>query len=210
MKTTFAGNGQDFAGTPLSQQQNGQQNREADLIAKIANTDETALEQLYHHYYVRLYRFLARVTRHDELIDEIINDVMFVVWEKAATYGGQCKPSTWIFGIAYNKAKQAVRDEESPGLESLEEIDEDHSWLGKPDAGINQLEIDDWMGEALRQLSPEHRAVIELTYYEGLHYQEIAVIMDCPESTVKTRMYYARKKLATLLSPANDSPTFKH
>jgi RNA polymerase sigma factor (sigma-70 family) len=196
---------QSFAGTPLSTQQNGQQMRDADLIARLCNADEQALEQLYHHYYTRLFRFIARITRRDDIIDEIINDVMYVVWEKAASYNPQCKPSTWIFGIAFNKARQALRDAGQPEVISLDEIDEDSSWLGKQDAEFGQIEFDDWLVTALGQLSPEHRAVIELTYYESLSYGEIAVIMGCPENTVKTRMYHARKNLAVILASTNDS-----
>jgi RNA polymerase sigma factor (sigma-70 family) len=196
---------QSFAGPPLSTEQYGQQLRDADLIARLCNADENALEQLYHNYYTRLFRFIARVTQRDDFIDEIINDVMFVVWEKAATYDKQCKPSTWIFGIAFNKARHALRDDNRAELESLDDIDEDSSWLGKQDAGIYQLELDEWLESALSQLSPEHRAVIELTYFEGLHYSEIAAIMECPENTVKTRMHHARKNLAVILTPANDS-----
>ena len=196
---------QTFTGAPLNTQQNGQQLRDADLIARLCDADENALEQLYHHYYSRLFRFIARITQRDDLIDEIINDVMYVVWEKATTYNKQCKPSTWIFGIAFNKARHALRDDDRSELESLDEIDEDSSWLGKQDTGLNQLEMDNWLESALSQLSPEHRAVIELTYYEGLHYSEIATIMGCPENTVKTRMHHARKNLATILSPTNVS-----
>ena len=201
---------QSFAGTPLSTHQNGQQLRDADLIARLCNADEYALEQLYHHYYTRLFRFIARITRRDELIDEIINDVMFVVWEKAASYDPKCKPSTWIFGIAFNKARQVMRDNNRAEEESLEELDADSSWLGRQDAGMNQLELDEWLESALSSLSPEHRAVIELTYYEGLHYSEIAVIMGCPENTVKTRMHHARKNLALILTPTNDSSNRTH
>lgn len=196
---------QSFAGPPLSTEQYGQQLRDADLIARLCNADENALEQLYHNYYTRLFRFIARVTQRDDFIDEIINDVMYVVWEKAATYDKQCKPSTWIFGIAFNKARHALRDDDRSELESIDDIDEDSSWLGKQDAGIYQLELDEWLESALSQLSPEHRAVIELTYFEGLHYSEIAAIMGCPENTVKTRMHHARKNLAVILTPANDS-----
>ena len=201
---------QSFAGTPLSTHQNGQQLRDADLIARLCNADEYALEQLYHHYYTRLFRFIARITRRDELIDEIINDVMFVVWEKAASYDPKCKPSTWIFGIAFNKARQVMRDNNRAEEESLEELDADSSWLGRQDAGMHQLELDEWLESALSSLSPEHRAVIELTYYEGLHYSEIAVIMGCPENTVKTRMHHARKNLALILTPTNDSSNRTH
>lgn len=196
-----------FAGKPLNKYQSGQQMRDADLITRLCNADECALEQLYHRYYIRLFRFIARVTRHDELIDEIINDVMYVVWEKAASYDQQCKPSTWIFGIAFNKARQAVRDAHCAVEQSLDDLDEDSPWLGKQDEGFSRLELDEWLESALGELSPEHRAVIELTYYEGLHYSEIASIMGCPENTVKTRMHHARKKLAVILTPTNGSST---
>ncbi len=190
-----------FSGKPLNTQQYGQQIRDAELIARLCNADENALEQLYHHYYPRLFRFVGRITGREDLIDEIINDVMFVVWEKAASYDSSCKPSTWIFGIAFNKARQALRNFGRTEVESLDELDEDSTWLGKHDAGLNQLEIDDWLESALNSLSPEHRAVIELTYYHGLHYSEIAVIMGCPENTVKTRMFHARKNLAQIFAP---------
>jgi RNA polymerase sigma factor (sigma-70 family) len=198
---------QSFAGTPLSTHENGQQLRDADLIARLCKADENALEQLYHNYYTRLFRFIARITQRDDLIDEIINDVMYVVWEKAASYESQCKPSTWIFGIAFNKARQAVRNADRPEEESLDDLDEDSSWLGRHDDGFGRLELEEWLASALSQLSPEHRTVIELTYYEGLHYSEIAVIMGCPENTVKTRMHHARKNLAVILTPTNDSST---
>jgi RNA polymerase sigma factor (sigma-70 family) len=197
-----------FSGKPLNIQQSTQQVRDAGLIAQLCNADEHALEQLYHHYYLRLYRFIARVIQRDELIDEIINDVMYVVWEKAASYDPQCKPSTWIFGIAFNKARQALRNASHADEVSLDDIDEENSWLGKLDAGLCQLELDEWLVTALGELPPEHRAVIELTYYEGLSYGEIAVIMACPENTVKSRMHYARKKLAVILAPTKDSSTY--
>jgi RNA polymerase sigma factor (sigma-70 family) len=199
---------QSYAGKPLSKLQDGQQQRDAALIARLCNADEHALEQLYRHYYTRLFRFIARTTRRDDLIDEIINDVMFVVWEKAPSYDQQAKVSTWILGIAFNKSRQAVRDNNHVEEESFDDMDEDNSLLGKQDVGLLQLEMADWLGFALGQLTPEHRAVIEFTYYQGLHYSEIAAIMDCPESTVKTRMFHARKKMLSLLTPTNDSSHF--
>jgi RNA polymerase sigma factor (sigma-70 family) len=194
-----------FAGTTLSSQQYCEQLRDADLIGRLCHADEDALEQLYHHYYPRLYRFVARITRREDLIDEVINDVMYVVWEKAASYDRECKPSTWIFGIAFNKARHALRDANKVEDESLTDLNENNPCLGRYDTEINQLELDNWLEAALNSLSPEHRAVVELTYYEGLHYSEIATLMGCPENTVKTRMHYARKKLALLLNPTNDS-----
>ncbi len=187
--------------TPLNNDtQPNQTLREIELIARLCLSDEKALELLYREYYGRLFRFISRITRQEALIDEVINDVMWVVWEKAATYNQDCKPSTWIFGIAFNKTRQAVRNQTFQEEESLELIEENSAALRYEDVGLQQLEMDDWLDSAFDQLSFEQRTVIELTYFQGLHYCEIAELMGCLENTVKTRMHHARKKLATLLN----------
>ena len=173
--------------------------RDAALIARICKADQKALEMLYKHYYNQLGRFVTRVTIREDIIDEVINDVMYVVWEKANTYDNNCKPSTWIFGIAYNKARQAVRDSSRLKEESLNELDEDNLLFEEFNDNLKKLEITDWIKPALAALTADQRTVIELTYFQGLPYNEIAVLMNCPENTVKTRMHHARKKLATIL-----------
>jgi len=178
----------------------GHLKRDADLIGLICKKDEKALELLYRHYYSRLFRFVARITRREELIDEVINDVMYVVWEKAESYNQKCQASTWIFGIAYNKARQSLRNAGNNDEESIDEMDGDNPLFGENDSGLKQLEMTDWLESALDMLSLDQRAVIELTYFQGLHYSEIALLMECPENTIKTRMYHARKKLAVILN----------
>jgi RNA polymerase sigma-70 factor (ECF subfamily) len=174
-------------------------NRDVELVARICNSDQKALELLYSRYYSRLSRFIARVITREDLIDEVINDVMYVVWEKAKSYNHQCKPSTWIFGIAYNRARQALRDANRNNEESLENLIDNGISFEDDRSILKQLEMSDWLLPALGKLTPDQRAVIELTYFQGLAYSEIAEVMACPENTVKTRMHHARKKLATLL-----------
>lgn len=174
----------------------GQCEHDVAIINRICNTDQNALEVLYHEYYPRLFRFIGRIVWCEALIDEIINDVMYTVWEKAETYNHQCRLSTWIFGIAYNKARQALRHSGQFKSDSLDDMDVDSLELGCLDPGLERLETSEWLDEILKVLSPDQRAVIELTYFQGLHYSEIAVLMDCPENTVKTRMHHARKILA--------------
>ena len=174
-------------------------NRDVELVARICNSDQKALELLYSSYYSRLSRFIARVITREDLIDEVINDVMYVVWEKAKSYNHQCKPSTWIFGIAYNRARQALRDANRNNEESLENLIDNGISFEDDRSILKQLEMSDWLLPALGKLTPDQRAVIELTYFQGLAYSEIAEVMACPENTVKTRMHHARKKLATLL-----------
>jgi RNA polymerase sigma-70 factor (ECF subfamily) len=171
---------------------------ELSLIARTVAGDEDAFERLYSLYYSRLSRFVYRTTGRLDIIDEVINDVMYVVWQKASTYDQSCRLSTWIFGIAYNKAR--VHNSPSRLQANQDSIDDvSEGLLPGGDNWIEQLETENWLANAFDVLSVEQRVVVELTYYHGMHYQEIALLMGCHENTVKTRMFHGRKKLASAL-----------
>ena len=93
---------------------------DARLISQVAGGDRHAFEALYRGYFPRLTRFLNGMTRSVQLIEEIVNDTMLVVWQKAWTFDGSCKVSTWIFAIAYRKACKAIR-----GLDEPVDVDPD-------------------------------------------------------------------------------------
>ncbi len=169
---------------------------EEELIARICGSDHAAFEDLYKRYYQRLFRFCYRITRSVDSIEEIINDVMYVVWKKAPTFHAGTRLSTWIFGIAYKKCLKCVS--ERMQVEHLEIEDAEEFIPGVLDKGLENLEIEDWIVVAFSALPADQRAVLELTYHQELHYSEIAEIMDCPENTVKTRMFHARKKIKAL------------
>jgi len=169
---------------------------DAELILRIAKADVAAFESLYKRYHPRLFRFAYRFMRRLEPLEEIINDVMFVVWDKAGSYRPEARPSTWIFGIAYKKCLKALAARGE--AEHLELEDAEPLIPGVRDSGLRNLELEDWIAVAFSVLPPDQRAVLELTYHQGLHYQEIAQIMDCPENTVKTRMFHARKKIKAM------------
>lgn len=170
------------------------------LIKRITSVDEDAFETLFQRYYPRLYRFILSMTGNIDGIEEIINDTMYVVWQKASSYNDQCKPNTWIFGIAFNKTrKHTANARKLPRY--LEEIDQEkHVGIDPDDSWFKKLEFKNWLEVSLQVLSYQQRAVIELTYQHGMHYKEIAQIMKCPENTIKTRMFHARKKLALALN----------
>ncbi len=92
--------------------------------------------------------------------------------------------------------------------ESLDLMDSENAQFGQNDPKLKQLELRNTLENAFVVLSPEQRTVIELTYFHGMHYDEIAQLMDCPENTVKTRMYHARKKLASFLTKLENSNLF--
>jgi RNA polymerase sigma-70 factor (ECF subfamily) len=167
-----------------------------DLVMRICESDTAAFEALYKRYYPKLFRFAFRVTRQLDQIEEIINDVMYVVWKKASSFHPESRASTWIFGIAYKKCLKSM-SRRLPG-EHLELEDAEDLIPGVQDSGLQNLELEDWISVAFSKLTEDQRAVLELTYHHGLHYAEIARIMDCPENTVKTRMFHARKKIKEL------------
>ena len=169
--------------------------REVDLIARIAKGDRRALEELYHLYHRRMARFLTRLTRGYDLAEEIINDTFWVVWRKAGDFRGDSQPSTWILGIAYRKARNALRASARQASQNLEA-----SILPlTSDEPMRAEELRDWLGQALAQLPIEQRLGVELCYELGYSCKEIAKIMDCPVNTVKTRLFHARAKLQKLL-----------
>ncbi len=170
------------------------------LLERIAAGDRAALHKLYVAYYQRLLRFLYRITGQLELAQEGINDVMLVVWEKGRTFSGRSTVSTWILGIAYRKGLKL--HEKSRRWSDRFKAAEIHDW-NEPflpsEKPTDEFVTQDLLARALRQLSPEQRAVVELTYFHGYSYQEISEIAGCPINTVKTRMFHARAKLRTLL-----------
>jgi RNA polymerase sigma-70 factor, ECF subfamily len=168
---------------------------ETELIARVAEGDRKAFEELYYLYHRRLARFLTRLTRRYDIAEEVVNDTFWVVWRKAKTFRGDSQPSTWILGIAYRKARNAFRSsarlaEKNLQAELLPPTDEEP-------AGTEELR--DWLTRALAELPLEQRLAVELCYELGHSCEEIAKIMDCPVNTVKTRLFHARGKLQRLL-----------
>ena len=164
------------------------------LLQHIAEGDTSAFEAFYKVYYPRLFRFILRITHQPESVEELIQETLLLVWEKPDRFNHDSKISTWVFGIAYNKALKSMS--RNARHSSDVNVDDLIETIGDPAANPAQSrESEDWLSCALATLQPDQRAVIELTFYYGLPYQDIAKILNCPENTVKTRMFHARKKL---------------
>jgi RNA polymerase sigma factor (sigma-70 family) len=186
-----------FTGSPPDARRKDRSAEEAALLQRIAAGDRVAFEALYRGYYPRLTRFLERVIRRPHSVEEVLNDAMLVVWRKAASFNGRSKVSTWIFSIAYRKALKAIKRFDEP-VESDDEAFE--STLPGPEGELMQRQLGEQLLKEIGRMSYEHRTVIELTYYHGCAYREIAEIMACPVDTVKTRMFHARRKLRLALA----------
>jgi RNA polymerase sigma-70 factor (ECF subfamily) len=171
---------------------------EARLIVRIADGDLRAFEELYRIYHKRLTRFIVNMIHRPHVAEEVFNDTMLVVWRRAGAYDGASKVSTWIFAIAYRRALSAMRGHrepmEDPEADSRESLEEG------PEQQVGRGQIHRLLLGAMGQLSADHRAVVDLTYFHEMDYREIAEVMACPVDTVKTRMYHARRHLKRVLA----------
>ncbi len=168
------------------------------LLRRVAERDREAFERLYLEYHPRVIRFLYRLTRNTETAEEVFNDVMFVVWQKASDFRGHSRASTWILGIAYRKGlKAAAKARRLRAQRPFSELE--LATLQEPRSMVDRRELRDWVGKALDSLPDPQRIVIELAYFLGHSCAEISEIVGCPVNTVKTRMFHARRRLRDLL-----------
>jgi len=176
------------------------------LLQGVRQGQQRAFEALYRLYHPRLLRFLRHMIRQAEQeLEEVLNDTMMVVWKRADTFDGRSRLSTWIFGIAYRKALKALSRLDLP-LENADLSDTPDPSPG-PEAHTSVVQLRARLERAMSELSMDHRAVVELCYFQDMSHGEIAEVVGCPAETVKTRMFYARRRLRALLEDmAGDMP----
>lgn len=167
---------------------------DAELLKKIGAGDEQAFADFYRLYEKRLHRFIHLKLNDFHEASDILNETFLEVWRKANTFQGRSKVLTWVFGIAYYKTMDRLR-KNKPML-----IDEDNFPEivdESPDAMACILsdERGAHVKHCLETLKAPHRAVMELAFFEDMAYGEIAKIVDCPENTVKTRMFHAKQAM---------------
>lgn len=163
------------------------------LLTAIALGERDAIAELYNIYFPRLFRFLYRLSRDYGLTEEIINDVMLIVWRSPDRFRGASMVSTWIFGIGYRQYMKKLRRRHIPlfDLQRKQDVHVEHH---------DSVALDDLIAKALLELTPEHRMMIESVLYLGMTYREVAELAGCPVNTAKTRVHNARKKLRLILA----------
>jgi RNA polymerase sigma-70 factor (ECF subfamily) len=176
---------------------------ESEWIRQIAQGDERAFERLFRCYAPRIFRFAMSYLNDPALAEEVVQETMIAVWKNAKDYKEQSQLSTWILGIARNKALDRARARQREP-ELLREIDRRASGRATPEQIAQRDSQAERVRSALEKLSPEHREVIMLAFYNELSYSEIAQILNCPEGTVKSRVYYAKEQLKRILSEGGD------
>src|SRR6195256_1406742 len=171
------------------------------LIGRIASGDRLGMQVLFARHHVRVYRFVLRLVREETKAEDLISEVFLDVWRQADRFEGRSAVSTWLLAIARFKALSSMRrkpdeelDEEAAG--AIEDTSD------TPEVSLQKKDKSGLLRKCLEQLSREHREVIDLVYYHEKSIEEVAEIVGIPEATVKTRMFYARKKLSELLKAA--------
>jgi RNA polymerase sigma-70 factor, ECF subfamily len=178
------------------------------LIRRIANADQLAMRMLFARHRAAIYRWLVCLAGEEALAEDLLSDVFLDVWRKARSFEGRSSVSTWLLAIARHKALSARRRTQAERAVELD--DEVASTMAEPadnpELLLEKKDREDLLRRSLARLSPEHGEVIDLTYYHGKSIKEIAEILGINEATVKSRTFYARKRLAQLVAAAG-SPT---
>ena len=168
------------------------------LMAWIAKGDNTAMQALFVRYRVQVYRFSLRLTNNRETAEDLTSEAFLEAWRHAGKFEGRSKVSTWLLAIVHHLACSAKRRRSTAELDnSVMETLADCS--DNPEVATHKRQQNAILAHCLTKLSPAHREVVDLVYYHEKSIGEVAEIVGCPQSTVKTRMHYARKEIADLL-----------
>jgi RNA polymerase sigma-70 factor, ECF subfamily len=193
--------GRPFVTSRTGEVGSGQGTSDEALIGAIAAGDRRAMQALYARHNVRVYRFVLRLTNDSSLAEDLASEVFLDVWRAAEGFKAKSQVSTWMLAIARHKALSALR------RRSDEQLDEDTAAAIADSADdaettANNRDRSAIVQQCLSQLSALHREVLDLVYYHEKSVDEVAEIVGAPANTVKTRMFYARRRMQTLLEAA--------
>ena len=170
-----------------------------ELIAQIATGEQAALRTLFTRHYSRVYRFVSRFVKDRDAVEEVVNDTFLIAWQQAPRFEGRSRVATWLLGIARYRALGAVKARQA----HPESMEQHEATLVDPservDARMQREDSSDYLKRCLAMLPREQALLIELHYFSDKSLKEAAALTGVPLNTVKTRMFLARKKLATML-----------
>jgi len=172
------------------------------LLESIADGNRTSMHILYCRHNVRVYRFILRMVRDRGMAEDVLSEAFLDVWRRADRFEGRSAASTWILSIARHKALTALRRQPIGALDGGDALLDIADPARDPEAEMRKNENETILRCCLNALSAEHGEMIDLVYYQQKSINEIAEILGIPVNTVKTRMFYARKRLGMLLEAA--------
>jgi RNA polymerase sigma-70 factor, ECF subfamily len=184
---------------PTSRPWGSAQTTDEALVRALTDGDKQALQVLFARHHVRVYRFVLRFLKDEAMAEDLVSEVFFDAWRHADKFECRSQVSTWLLGIARNKALSQLRRRQTEALdEEVAEFIEDTA--DTPEAAMQKQQQTSILLACLKQLSPAHREIIDLVYYHEKSVDEVAEIIGVPSNTVKTRMFYARKRIGEMMS----------
>jgi len=172
-----------------------------ELVQSIAAGDKFAMQILFIRHRDRINRFIQRFTRDECLAEDALSELFLDVWRKAGSFEGECQVATWLLAIARNKTLALLRQRKFVALDQTEAgLIEDPT--DNPESALDKKSHSTLLQKCLKVLSPNHRQIIDLVYYQSKSIQEAAEVIGIPINTVKTRMFYARNQLGKVLKQA--------
>jgi RNA polymerase sigma-70 factor (ECF subfamily) len=165
------------------------------LLLSIAAGDKNAMRVLFARHNVRLFRFLVRLVGNEATAEDLVNEVFIEVWRHAGRFEGRSQVSTWILAIARHKTLSALHRRPTVTFDDELLIEGIEDQADNPEVAAQKNERTRVLHDCLKQLSPAHREIIDLVYYHERSIEDVAKIVGAPQNTVKTRMFYARKRL---------------
>lgn len=177
----------------------GQEASENLLLVRVAKRDREALSEVYRRFQRPLFRYLFYLLGQKELAEDVLQEVMVIIWQKAHTFRRASSAANWIFGIAHHQAFKALRRDASATFVDLEAAQDIPDEAAEPEIDLLRQATHQELAQALRCLTPEHREVLELAFFQDFEGKEIAAIVGIPLGTVKSRLSYARRALKAAL-----------
>jgi RNA polymerase sigma-70 factor (ECF subfamily) len=173
-----------------------------ELVRRIASGDEDALRELYSTYGQRMYAFAIHLAGDAVLAEDAVQEALIAVWHSARRLRGEGRVLTWLLGIIRNQVLKSIRRQALPLSAEME------ATLTATDAMPEELiqvrERSRWLNNGLAGLSKDHRAALDLVFYQGLSLAEAAEVSGCPTGTIKSRLSYARQYLRACLKRKNE------
>jgi RNA polymerase sigma-70 factor (ECF subfamily) len=187
---------------------------DAELVARVQRGDQRAFEMLVVKYQRRIERLIARMIRDVDLVEDIAQETFIRAYRAMPGFRGDSAFYTWLYRIAVNTAKRAMMalqrdpllteaalrgggDDEEDGM-AVDRVLTDGE---TPESTLASRQIAETVNAAVAALTEDLRQAITLREIEGLSYEEIAEVMNCPIGTVRSRIYRAREAIATRLRP---------
>lgn len=172
---------------------------DADLIARVlSREDHNAFGELVRRYQSPVRGFLTRMTRGDaHLADDLAQETFLKAWKGLRSYRGGARFSTWLFGIAFNEFRGAMRSQKEVAVDDLPDSPPEPETAAGDSSSRLRLDLT----EALKQINSEERAAILLCCQNGLSHEEAAEALGCPLGTVKTNILRGKEKLKRHLAP---------